>query len=272
MAFKVQVGPSQIAIHQGQTVLVTAPDGQVSWPSVRGLYFRDTRVISAWAIYANGEEWDLLNGGAVAYHAARIFLTNRAIATEDGPIAAHTLGLALGRHVDGGVHEDIDVTNNSLKVRFNLEIAIRADFADIFEVKSDHIVRRGRIATSWSREPTDAALHLSKQGFLPRGHRPYGPDRRRADCERERKTNFRYRAEAWAEVASLPELRFGGWRAVHPGAAAMHQCQRNVGPCQQDGNVAPPGAEDSKAATRRFDRCYDQGVQDMAALRLPLAG
>ena len=64
MAFKVQVGPAQIAIHQGQTVLVTKPDGQVNWPSARGLYFRDTRVISAWAIYANGEPWDLLNGGA----------------------------------------------------------------------------------------------------------------------------------------------------------------------------------------------------------------
>jgi hypothetical protein len=41
--------------HQGQTVLVTEPDGQVIWPSERGLYFRDTRVISAWAIFADGE-------------------------------------------------------------------------------------------------------------------------------------------------------------------------------------------------------------------------
>ena len=136
MAFKVQVGPAQIAIHQGQTVLVTKPDGQVNWPSTRGLYFRDTRVISAWAIYANGEPWDLLNGGAVAYHAARIFQTNRAFVTEDGPIAARTLGLVIGRHINGGLHEDIDITNNSQNpVRFNLEIAIRADFADIFEVK-----------------------------------------------------------------------------------------------------------------------------------------
>ena len=55
MAFKVQVGPAQIAIHQGQSVLLTEPDGQVNWPSNRGLYFRDTRVMSAWAIYANGE-------------------------------------------------------------------------------------------------------------------------------------------------------------------------------------------------------------------------
>jgi hypothetical protein len=31
MAFKVQVGPPQIAIHQGQTVLVTDPDGTITW-------------------------------------------------------------------------------------------------------------------------------------------------------------------------------------------------------------------------------------------------
>jgi N-terminal domain of (some) glycogen debranching enzymes len=151
MTFKVQVGPAQITIHQGQTVLVTEPDGQIEWPSQRGLYFYDTRMISAWAVYANGEPWDLLNGGAVAYHAARIFQTNRAFMSEDGPISARTLGLVIDRHIDGGLHEDIEITNNGQKaVRFNFEIAIRADFADIFEVKSESIVRRGRITTSWS--------------------------------------------------------------------------------------------------------------------------
>jgi len=55
MSFKVQVGPPQIAIHRGQTVLVTEPDGRITWPSEKGLYFFDTRIISNWAIYANGE-------------------------------------------------------------------------------------------------------------------------------------------------------------------------------------------------------------------------
>jgi glycogen debranching enzyme len=67
--------------------------------------------------------------------------------------AARTLGLVIGRHINGGLHEDIDITNNAQKpVRFNLEIAIRADFADIFEVRSNHIVRRGRTTTSWSHK------------------------------------------------------------------------------------------------------------------------
>src|SRR5260370_42343721 len=125
MAFKVQVGPAQIAIHQGQTVLVTELDGQVTWPSERGLYFRDTRVISAWAIYANGELWELLNGGAVAYNVARIFQTNRAFASEDGPIAPRTLGLLIGRQIGGGLREDIQSANNSQQQwRLKLESAM----------------------------------------------------------------------------------------------------------------------------------------------------
>src|ERR1700677_2845523 len=115
MAFKVQVGAAQIALHQGQTVLLTETDGRVNWPSKCGLYFRDTRVISAWAIYANGEQWDLLNGGAVAPQAARIFLTNRGFTTEDGPVAARTLGLEIGRQVDGGLRGKIDITKNKQK-------------------------------------------------------------------------------------------------------------------------------------------------------------
>ena len=106
MSFKVQVGPPQIAIHQGQTVLVCAPDGQINWPSDRGLYFLDTRLISAWAVYANGEPWELLNGGAVTYYAARIFLTNRGFPTEDGVVPARSLDFMLSRSIGGGMHED----------------------------------------------------------------------------------------------------------------------------------------------------------------------
>jgi N-terminal domain of (some) glycogen debranching enzymes len=71
MAFKVQVGPPQIAIHQGQTVLVTEQDVQIRWPSDKGLYFLDARIISSSSIYANGEPWELLNGGVVNYYTAR---------------------------------------------------------------------------------------------------------------------------------------------------------------------------------------------------------
>ena len=272
MAFKVQVGPAQIAIHQGQTVLVTEPDGQVNWPSKHGLYFRDTRVISAWAIYANGKVWDLLNGGAVAYHAARIFLTNPAFASEDGPIAERTLGLMIGRHIDGGLHEDIDITNNSESpVRFNLEIAIRADFADIFEVKSGNIVRRGRITTSWSDKRQ--ALHITY---------------RNKDFGREVIVRTG-EGDGDPTVSANGRLSFD---IVLKAGRAWHRCliydlvdgvRRVKAPreCTSSSKTSDHARKIEEwqrtvlkidTSNEEFYRCYNQGVQDMAALRLPLEG
>ena len=152
MSVEIRVGPAQLAIHQGHSVLLCETDGQIQWPSDKGLYFYDTRMISSWSVYANGEPWDLLNGGATTSYAERIFLANRALVTEAGPINSHTIGLMLSRHIGGGVHEDVDLTNyGASKVRFNFEIAVRCDFADIFEVKSGRFVRRGNIATEWNR-------------------------------------------------------------------------------------------------------------------------
>ena len=272
MVFRVQVGPPQIAIHQGHTVLVTEPDGQISWPSPRGLYFRDTRVISTWAIYANGEPWELLSGGAIAYHVARIFLTNRAIRTEDGPIAARTLGLIIGRHVDGGLHEDIDITNNSrIPVRFNLEIATRADFADIFEVTSNQIVRRGRISTTWQNRRQTLRIAYRNKDF-------------------SRQVIVRCDAGD-GEPAVFANGRLSFNVMLQPGRA-WHRCliydlldgaSRTPAPrqCAHDGATSAFADEMEKwrrtvlkiqTSNEEFYRCYNQGVQDMAALRLPLKG
>ena len=65
MALEIAIGPLQLALVQGNSVLLTERDGQIQWPSDKGLYFFDTRVISSWSIYANGESWDLLNAGNV---------------------------------------------------------------------------------------------------------------------------------------------------------------------------------------------------------------
>jgi glycogen debranching enzyme len=272
MAFKVQVGPAQIAIHQGQTVLLTATDGQVSWPSEHGLYFRDTRVISAWAIYANGAPWDLLNGGAIAYNAAHIFLTNRVFESEDGPIAARTLGLVIGRHIEEGLHEDIDVTNNSQQsVRFNLEIAIRADFADIFEVKSNHIVRRGRITTSWSASQQVLRVTYRNKDFCRE------VIVRMADGEGEPTVNANGRlsfdialksGQAWHRCL-IYDLVDGPERCRAP-----RQCTHSSATSDLAGKMDKWRRAVLKigSSNEEFYRCYSQGVQDLVALRLPLKG
>jgi hypothetical protein len=114
----------------------------------KGLYFFDTRLISSWRIYASREKWDLLNGGDITHYASRVFLINRTIPTEDGDIPARTVSLVVSRSIGEDPAQDLDLVNNGRQpTRFNLEIAIRGDFADVFEVKSGHIVRRGRITS-----------------------------------------------------------------------------------------------------------------------------
>jgi len=272
MSFKVQVGPAQIAIHQGQTVLLTETDGRVHWPSNRGLYFRDTRVISAWAIYANGEQWDLLNGGAIAPQAARIFLTNRAFETEDGPVAARTLGLVIGRQVDGGLHEDIEITNNSQKpVRFNLEVAMRADFADIFEVKGDNIVRRGHIVTSWSAKREILRVTYRNRDFCRELIVRTGEGDGRPTVYANGRLSFDIAlkpGQAWHRCL-IYDLVDGSKRfraskeCIHSSETSDHS--RNIDEWQRT-------VLKIETSNEEFYRCYNQGVQDMAALRLPLQG
>jgi hypothetical protein len=151
MTPEIKVGPPQLTVHQGYTVMVSDPDGQILTEGEKGLYFLDTRLISLWAMFADGVPWKLLNGGALAASAARVYCTNLPIPTAGGNIPENTLGLVFGRHIDGGMHEDIDITNyGSRKVCFNLEVAFRSDFADLFEVKGKSVMRRGEIKSEWS--------------------------------------------------------------------------------------------------------------------------
>ena len=271
MSFKVHVGPPQIAIHQGQTVLVTDPDGQISWPSDRGLYFLDTRIISSWNIYANGVDWDLLNGGAVTYFGARIFLTNRAFLTEDGPIASRTVGLTLSRHIAGGMREDIAVSNNNRHaIRFNLEISIRGDFADIFEVKSNNIVRRGHIVSHWSEARQQFHLGYQNKDFArgvtitaqPSGYKGVYANGR---------LSFEIALEPGAEwTCSLLYNLIDGTHHHPAPCDSVEDCHKSL-------HALSLGEWERtvlkiKTSNEEFYRCFHQGIMDMAALRLPIAG
>ena len=271
MTVKVQVGPPQISIHQGQTVLISEDDGQINWPSEKGLYFLDTRVVSSWAISANGEPWELLNGGAIGYYASRIFLTNRPLLTEDGAIPPRTLGLTVGRSIRGGMHEDLDVTNNGMRpVRFQLEIALRCDFADVFEVKSGRIVRRGRITTQWS----EAHQHLhttyrngdfSRAVMISPAHSPakavYANGRLSFEIALEA-------GRAW-HCCLLYTLADGDRHFAPPNDCIghSHKSRRAETMANWLTNVVK-----IQTSNEEFYRLFRQALEDMAALRLPIEG
>ena len=60
------------------------------------------------------------------------------------------------------------MNHGTTTVQFNLEIAVRSDFADLFEVKSGRIVRRGRITTDWSQRTPALHAPLRERGLPTR--------------------------------------------------------------------------------------------------------
>jgi glycogen debranching enzyme len=271
MSLEVKVGPPQLAIHRGYTMLLTEPNGEIDFPSDKGLYFFDTRMVSSWAVYADGVPWELLNGGTPSSLLARSFLTNDAIVTAAGPIAEHTLGLTVTRHIGGGLHEDLDVTNYTMaSVRFNLEIALRSDFADIFEVKSGRIIRRGHITTTWSDKHQCLTTAYRNEHFA-------------------RSVTVTARHGASPAVYTNGRISFdiellpgGSWHSCllydlvdgKQRFAAPEECSRDDGKPKHRKDVADWQTDVLKVESdnERFALLFRAATDDMEALRLPIEG
>ena len=166
MPVEISVGPPVLTINQGSTFMVTDLNGEIDADSEAGVFATDTRFVSYYAIFANGRPWLRLSSSATTYHTARIYCMNQLFATEAGEVPEGTLALVIARTVGEGIHEDLDVTNyGRTPVQFNLEIALRSDFADLFEVKAHRFVRRGHIVTAWDERRGELTTAYSHRDF-----------------------------------------------------------------------------------------------------------
>jgi len=160
------VGPPLITITRGNTFVLSEPDGCISAYTDQGIYTRDTRYVSNYEMFADGERWILQNSGAITYYASRAYLTNPLIVTENGDIDAGTVRLIFSRAVQDGIHEDFDICNYSMRrIRFCFEISLRTDFADIFEVKTKRVLRKGNVTTEWNQESSELISTYEHNGF-----------------------------------------------------------------------------------------------------------
>ena len=203
MTLEIKVGKPRLTLHQGYTVAVAQPDGQIHAGGNGGLFFRDTRLISVWEIEANDRPWTLLNSGSLAGSAGRAYLTNPDLPSEGVIIPAQALGLVFSRHIDGGMHEDIDITNHDTKpVRFELTLTIKGDFADLFDVKANKVTKRGKTVTDWQAEAQSMTTCYRNQDFS----RAFRVTAKKAGCPDgtgKRKAQLFCRNRAWRRLAHL---------------------------------------------------------------------
>ena len=271
MSLEITVGPPLLSVNNGQTVLASEPDGQIYPDTDKGLYFFDTRIISTYRIYANGSSFSLLNAGSVYYYAARTYLNNAEFETETGIVPAKTLGLVLNRTVGDGLHEDYDITNyGQVKVAFNLEIMIRSDFADLFDVKARHLVRRGRIETKLDEEKSRFTVSYTNGSF----HRALCLNIVNNDSP-ARIVNGRLNFEVEIEPGKswhtcLCHTLVDGDRSYEPPKACFaHAPPEALGAGLREWCESVLRFESSN---EEFYRLYKQSIEDMASLRLPVEG
>jgi glycogen debranching enzyme len=152
MPISISVGPPVLTINQGNTFMVTDLRGEIHPQAEQGIFAHDTRFVSAYRLTINQAEWQLLSSSNLAYYAAGFEFVNPAIETADGHLPERTIGLSLVRSVAQAVEESWTVANYGMApARFYLELMIRSDFADIFEVRNHACVRRGHSLTEWDK-------------------------------------------------------------------------------------------------------------------------
>lgn len=166
MPIEIKVGPPVITVSQGRTFMVTDQRGEINPGTDQGVYSIDTRFISYYRLFINRQPLDVVNSSQLSFYSARFHLTNRHTDTEGGVIEAQTARVTINRIVNEGIHEDIEIANYSgKKIAFLLEMAIRSDFADLFEVKTRHIVQRGKQETQWNRQERQLRTAYDNKDF-----------------------------------------------------------------------------------------------------------
>ncbi len=150
MSVKVSVNYGQITINDGSTFLVTDSNGAIDDNLAQGFFVQDTRLISYYEVSLNRYRLLHLASSHLTHHSALYQFTNPTFPTVNGMLPQGRLITTIRRDIAEGMHEDIDLTNyHSERVEFQLMLAIRSDFADIFEVKGQYILTRGETKTIW---------------------------------------------------------------------------------------------------------------------------
>ncbi|HEY9854380.1 MAG TPA: glycogen debranching N-terminal domain-containing protein, partial [Stenomitos sp.] len=103
----------------------------------QGVYFADTRYLSALRWTLEGQSPVVLSSHADQNFFSRTDLVNEAFMTAEGQaVRRESLHFNSMRLVDGAVHESLLVTNyNPFPVTVRLALEVRADFRDMFEVR-----------------------------------------------------------------------------------------------------------------------------------------
>jgi len=171
----VGVAPSTITLVEGSSFCVSAANGDIEAERAEGLFVRDTRLLSRWALHIDGARVEPLSAVAAEPYEARF--VGRAT-TRPGQ-AEPTLIVERSRYVGQGMREDIVLRNfGSEAAGVEVRLSVDVDFADLFEVKENrpprgrHVSRRavGADLVLWTEHGDGRGVRVSAPGATASEH------------------------------------------------------------------------------------------------------
>jgi glycogen debranching enzyme len=132
-----------VSVLEGNTFVVGRRNGDVdAGPGEpHGLLHRDTRHLSRWLLTLDGKPLDALSTDDTHSFSARFFL----VPGSGSEYTDATVSVIRRRVVGDGFYEELTVLNHGGEpMHPEIEIAVAADFADLFEVKDAQIDKPGK--------------------------------------------------------------------------------------------------------------------------------
>jgi glycogen debranching enzyme len=147
-----------LTIFDGAAFFCSQASGDVDGSQHEGFFLEDVRHLSRWELVVNGRPLDVITSRPIDCFSARIL----------GSIPGdRSVSITRDRFVADGVHEDLVVENWSPEEqRLRLELRLGADFADVFEVQTEGMVRKGR---RWSEVGSRSLTLWSERRGYRRG-------------------------------------------------------------------------------------------------------
>jgi glycogen debranching enzyme len=128
----------KLVLMDGHSFVVSNERGDVGpGDPTDGLYFNDTRYLSTLRLSLNGAPLMLLAAEPAESTTCTIHLTNGDLTTSSGTqVLPQTISVRRTRTLADGLSDELELVNyNRFPIPFRLEVAIAADFRDMFEIR-----------------------------------------------------------------------------------------------------------------------------------------
>ena len=132
----------------GADFTVSDRSGDINPGSLEGFYSSDTRFLSEFRLRVGGKPPSLLGSSPINHRLASFYLSTDA--THSG--TRKGISVVRDRYVDRGLHEDISIFNHTTRdKRVVVSMTFNADFADLFQVRRQTVVKAGEITVKKHR-------------------------------------------------------------------------------------------------------------------------